>query len=387
MQEFNKERLEFALEKRGLTKKELADLLGVTSRQVTNYLNGTSAPNLNQLALSLNFPVAFFMDDSELPNITADKISFRGSSRMSKRLQKQAERHCDTGIVLNQWFKQEFNLPQADLPDYSDLEPEQAAQLLRLDWGLGDKPIGNLIALLESKGIRVFSLSMETKEVDAFCTWYEGCPFIFLNTQKSAERSRFDAAHELGHLIRDKYSMTHLSDENTSNPDEPRDNIEKNANRFASAFLMPENALRKYQHIQPTIPNLMIIKKEFGVSLVALAYRMYQLNMITEWVYVHVLCKKFSELKYRTNEPEPMEREISSLLKKILSVLKEENIKIDEIAKQLNLSAKDIGDLTFQLVDGDLNRYSKLRLVKCDKHAPDRYQYHLNQDKKLRLVK
>lgn len=366
MQEFNTKRLEFALEKRGLTQKAFADLLGITSRQVRNYLSGESIPNLNQLALSLHFPVAFFTDDSDLPEVTADKISFRGSSRMSKKLQKQAEKHCETGILLNQWFEQEFNLQQAKLPDYSDFEPEQAAELLRLDWGLGDKPIGNLTALLESKGIRVFSLSMETKDVDAFCTWYEDCPFIFLNTQKSAERSRFDAAHELGHLIRDKYSMTHLSNESTDDPDEPRDNIEKNANRFASAFLMPENALRKYQHIQPTLANLMVIKKEFGVSLVALAYRMRQLNMISEWIYVHVLCKQFNQLGYRSNEPEPMEREVSSLLKKILSVLKEENIKIDEIAKQLNLSAKDIGDLTFQLVDDDLNRYSKLRLVKSN---------------------
>ncbi|XXQ69474.1 XRE family transcriptional regulator [Neisseriaceae bacterium B1] len=384
MQEFNTERLQFALDKRGLTKTALADLLEITPRQVNNYFRDKCMPNLNQLALLLKFPVSFFTDYRELPEIKSDAVSFRASSRMSKKLQKQAEKHCETGILLNKWLENEFNLQQANLPDYSDLEPEQAAEQLRLDWGLGNRPIKNLTALLEAKGIRVFSLSMETKDVDAFCTWYEDCPYIFLNTQKSAERSRFDAAHELGHLIRDKFSVQHLACE-SDNPEEPRDNIEKNANKFASAFLMPESLLRKYQHIQPTIHNLMIIKKELGVSLVALAYRMRQLNMISEWVYVHVLCKQFNKLGYRTNEPEPMVREISSLLEKVLLMLKEDNINIDKIAETLKVSPKDIGDLTFQLVHADLNKHRKLHLVSSN---PDKATTRTNPvNQSLRLVK
>src|SRR3546814_6566541 len=41
----------------------------------------------------------------------------------------------------------------------------------------------------------------DTKNVDAFSCWRNGQPFVFLNTFKSAERSRFDAAHELAHLV------------------------------------------------------------------------------------------------------------------------------------------------------------------------------------------
>lgn len=61
---------------------------------------------------------------------------------------------------------------------------------LRRMWGLGNAPIPNMIPLLESKGFRVFSLAEEAREVDAFCTWHEGKPFVFLNTIKSVERSR-----------------------------------------------------------------------------------------------------------------------------------------------------------------------------------------------------
>lgn len=56
-----------------------------------------------------------------------------------------------------------------------------------------------MIHLLEAHGVRVLSLTQECREVDAFSLWLQQ-PFVFLNTQKSGEHSRFDAAHELGHL-------------------------------------------------------------------------------------------------------------------------------------------------------------------------------------------
>ena len=55
-----------------------------------------------------------------------------------------------------------------------------------------------MLHVLEAKGVRVFSLAENTRNVDAFSSWREERPFVFLNMQKTAERSRFDAAHELG---------------------------------------------------------------------------------------------------------------------------------------------------------------------------------------------
>ena len=363
MQTFNRERLEFALDKRGFTQTKLAELLGITARQVRNYVKDEQIPDLNELANLLEFPVHFFTNDEKLPELKSQAVSFRARSRTSKRLEKEALNHSITAFLLNDWLETEFTLSQAVLPDFSDIPPEEAAQELRLEWGLGNEPITNMLTLLEAKGVRVFSLSLDTKDIDAFCTWYENHPFVFLNTQKSAERSRFDAAHELGHLIRDKYSMEHSKNSEIT-ADEPRDIIEKEANAFASAFLMPEAALRLYRHVPITIENLLKIKRRFGVSLVALAYRMHKLGMITDRMYIHNLCPLFAKKKYRTIEPEPMEREISSALRKMLTILKNDGIGIEQIAENLNVSPKDVADLTFGLVERDLNRYRKLRLVK-----------------------
>ena len=63
-------------------------------------------------------------------------------------------------VDLHRWITDRFQLPSADLPDLRDYDPEDAANALRMDWGIGVRPIGNLVHLLEAKGIRVFSLAV-----------------------------------------------------------------------------------------------------------------------------------------------------------------------------------------------------------------------------------
>jgi Zn-dependent peptidase ImmA (M78 family) len=89
-------------------------------------------------------------------------------------------------------------VPQVD-PAVQD--PEATAELVRVEWGLGHAPAPNMVHLLELQGVRVCSQAEECREVDAFSYWYDGTPCVCLNTTKAAERGRFDAAHELGHLI------------------------------------------------------------------------------------------------------------------------------------------------------------------------------------------
>ena len=67
--------------------------------------------------------------------------------------------------------------------------------------GARREAVGNLIHLLEAHGVRIYSLTHENTDLDAFSLYWHGQPFMFLGTEKSAERSRFDAAHELAHLV------------------------------------------------------------------------------------------------------------------------------------------------------------------------------------------
>jgi len=343
MSEINPKQITFARVRRRLTKAQLAKELGVTSRSLQNYETGASAPDpelLARIAKLLRFPQQFFFLDEDMPEIKEHAVSFRKLSKMTDSVKACAFAAGAIAVKVNQWVEDRFSLPQADLPDLSDLSPEEAAATLRRVWGLGNAPIPNMVHLLESKGIRVFSLAEETRDVDAFCTWYEGKPFVFLNTIKSPERSRFDAAHELGHLVRDTYTMQHGQ---THGPE-----MERQADAFASAFLMPKESVTANQPPACTIKYLMKLKRYWGVSLAALAYRFNSLGLVSEWNY-RSLCIEIAKSGYRTNEPEPIERETSQLLSKVLDILQSRKQGRREIAESLNLSVDEINALTFRL--------------------------------------
>jgi Zn-dependent peptidase ImmA (M78 family)/DNA-binding XRE family transcriptional regulator len=368
MSEINPSQITFARVRRRLTKAQLAKELGVTSRSIQNYETGTSAPDsetLAKMAKLLNFPQQFFCIEEKMPIIGEHAASFRSLSKMTEAMKNCALGAGAIAFKINEWMEDRFNLPQADLPDLSDLGAEEAAATLRRMWGLGNAPIPNMIHLLESKGVRVFSLAEEAREVDAFCTWYDSKPFVFLNTMKSAERSRFDAAHELGHLVRDVYSMRHGE---AHGPE-----MERQADAFAAAFLMPKESVVANKPPAFTIKYLVKLKRYWGVSLAALAYRYNTLGQVTEWTYRN-LCIEIAKNGYRTNEPEPMERESSQLLTKVLDFLQSHKLGRGEIARNLCISVDEINALTFKLtrlsvVSGEappqaLSRHPpKLRLI------------------------
>ena len=160
---------------------------------------------------------------------------------------------------------------------------------------------------------------------------------MFLNTFKSAEHCRFDAAHELGHLVLHKHGSP-------QGPD-----IEREANAFASAFLMPKASVLAKAPRQITLPTLVKLKKYWSVSVAALNYRLHALGLTSDWVY-RTLCIQLAEEGYRTSEPEPIPHERSLLLEKVFGALKDEGVSRRDVAAQLNLGADELGALTFGLI-------------------------------------
>lgn len=339
----NPKRILFARERRGLTQTKLAQGLEVDPKSIRDYENGKYSPDrekLKKLAEILNFPIEFFFKEDPYL-IAEDTASFRSLSRASNILKKQALGAGVIAFEFNDWLEKNFKLPAADLPDLSDLDPETAAATLRRIWGIGELPIGNFIHFLEAKGVRVFSLAIEAKEIDAFSVWRSDTPFVFLNTLKTPEHSRFDAAHELGHLVRDTYSMKigHLE----KNP-----NIEKEANEFASAFLMPKESMIAIKPFARNINFLLKEKKKWGVSLAAFVYRLNKLGAFSEWEHRN-LCIFIAKNGYRTKEPNPLQPESSLLLKKVFDLLNKESINKADIANSLNVYREELEKLTFSL--------------------------------------
>lgn len=354
---FNPARLSAARLRRKLSKRALADALGFDEKTIRRYeVEGDIPPpqTLAQIAAVLNFPAEFF-SGPDLDDLPSEAASFRSLKAMLARDRDAALIAGSLAFLFDDWVADRFELPSPQLFELKEpANPEVAAQVLRQHWGLGERPIPNLIHLLESKGIRVFSLSESTRTVDAFSLWRRNIPYVFLNTYKTAERSRFDAAHELGHLLLHRHVGAHGGDAVT----------EREANSFASAFLMPRAAVLAQVPQVYSLNQIVQAKRRWKVSASALNYRLHKLGAVSDWLYrsFNVQLSK----TYGAREPHPIPREVSLLWEKVFAALKVERITKHDIAGQLNLPISEFEGLIFglarmQSIDGSGSAAAKSR--------------------------
>lgn len=353
-------RLRFARVRRGLTKKLLCERSGLSLRTLSTLENETdSDPNeetIAALADALGFPVDFFQGDVlEIPSHEA--VSFRSLKSLTARQRDSALASAAIAIeLLGPWIEERFTLPDPSIPVLPELGPEAAAAAVRSEWGLGAGPVGNVIHHLEAHGVRVFSLVEECKAVDAFSLRRDGKPFVFLNTFKTAERSRMDAAHELGHMV------LHPSyDRSVSRQ------LEQEATEFASAFLMPADGLVGRHSRFPDLIELIEAKHQWAVAVTAYVYRLHALEQISDWHY-RTLFKTMSRLGYRRAEPNGIARETSSILTQVLKHLRLRGITSEDVAEQLAVSRPDLDASLFGLAFFSLPGGGQSQSVKPKPH-------------------
>ncbi len=337
---FNPSRLKLARTRRQLTIKKLAELVGLTPRAVSEYEKErcTSVPKgqtIASISEALFYPPEFFFEEDDIDEVATDSVSFRSLKSMKASHQHAAISAGSLGVMVDTYLRDKFELPKVNLPDLKDSTPEEAATLIRSEWGLGNNSISDVISLLEKYGVRVYSLDEKTAAVDAFSFWRDGVPYVFLNTQKSGERSRFDACHELGHLVLHRESVPQGKD------------IEREADTFAAYFLMPTDTVKKLSGRFFSISDILKLKKSWKVSAMALIVHMRRLEVLSEWQYKSMIIEA-SKMGLRTKEIEGIPKEKSKLLNNILEKLKLKNIGVSDIAKDLKLPVEEVSNLLFR---------------------------------------
>jgi Zn-dependent peptidase ImmA (M78 family)/transcriptional regulator with XRE-family HTH domain len=354
---FNPRRLSLARKRRRFTATALAERAQLAVDTISRLENGNNPPDhetVSKLVLALNFPEQFFFDDDP-EDIDTGAVSFRSFSKMSAKERDAAISAGSLGLQLGAWVEERFNLPAPNLLDLSyETDPENAAHSMRQFWGLGERPIGNLMGLLETNGVRMFSLSENTASVNAFSFWRDYKPYVFLNNFKTAESSIFDAAHELGHLVMHKHG----------DPKETR-SAEREANAFASALLMPARDVRSRMPRRITIDVVLQAKARWRVSAMAMAYRLNALKLLSDWQYKSI-CIELGKRGYRSGEPVGIERETSAIWRKVLTQLWSEKTTKNDIAASLHLPLDELEGLIWNLagVTSDRNTDRGLHTIK-----------------------
>jgi len=346
-----------------LTKAALAEAVGVSTRMVTAYERGEKEPSqrtIAKLSQVLRFPVEFFSGPG-LDEPPMDGASFRALSNLTARQRDQALGSGALALAFSDWIEARFRLPEPDVPQHQGIDPETAAMAVRSEWGLGERPIRNMVHLLEAHGVRVFSLTTDSAAMDAFSFRRGNLLYVFLDTMKSAERSRMDAAHELGHLVLHWKGGARGRD------------CEREADLFGSAFLMPRGSVLAEAPRGGRLDQIIKAKRHWKVSVANLTYRMHGLGLLSDWQY-RTLFIEISQKGYRTHEPDGTQRETSQMLAKVFQMLRDEGVTMGQIAYELRVLPDELSNMIFGLIltpiDGSGNSPQ-------DRGSEDRPKLHL----------
>ena len=252
IESFRPERLSLAREFRIRTKKSLAEAIGTSSSNLTKWEAGDHKPeekHLHDLAWALDFPVTWFLQNEAIGASGQRHRSLKSSLKRQKNRMSAVLSMMDSVAT---YLMEYVEFPEVTLPgggwttsaEISDAEILDAALKTRQAFGFGLGPAGDIIDALESSGVFVARCEVGGTRIDGVSAWANICqhPLILLAADKAnAARSRFDAAHELGHLVlhRDVQPTDYDDD---SEMQEEFDAQERQANLFASEFLLPTEA-------------------------------------------------------------------------------------------------------------------------------------------------
>ena len=339
-----------------LNQTELADLVGVKRQSISAYENGSKTPEpdtMAAIAKNLGQPISYFTRE-DLPTFGERGALFY------RKVGQDTNRRNMACAVYSKWlgelafsFEPFVNFPVLDLPSfeaeapdgrYSVEEIERMAEETREHLGLGLGPISNVVRLLEAKGVIVARVEVPGEKIEAFSFWDGERPFVFLASDKdSAVRSRFDVAHELGHLVAHRW----IGREDIEDPESLKA-IEKEADRFAAAFLLPRKSFPNEVY-SPRLLAFVDLKRRWKVAIQAMIYRCKDLGIFDERQVTN-LYKEISRKRWRTSEPLDgpggIEIEQPLLLKKIAELVVDSGkLSPDGIKALIRLSPEWIGAL------------------------------------------
>lgn len=344
MDTFNPSRLTLARESLGWTKAKLADKAGISARRLSDYENRGHVPppaTATSLATALKVDEAYF-HRGEIHEPTS--LSFRSLRSMPAGVRDMAIASATMTAEVAAWINGRLELQPVALPtDLIGADPNAAADVIRARWGLGLQPAPNLVHLCELMGVRVFALAVQHRALDAFSFWDGEHPYILINARGTAERRRWDVAHELGHLV--LHAGGHHLPTDRGREDE--------ADLFASELLMPAEGIRRDAITVSDLGDVRSYKLFWKVSAISLIRRLHRLGYLSDWQYRNVAIDA-SKAKLRRFEDD-IPAETSPTLTAVLSELRTRGLGPRTIAQDLDLRSVDVRNMFHSLAPVELD--------------------------------
>ena len=316
MSNINYTLLETARLLRQKTQKEVVDVIGISQASLSKAehgLQGLPIEVMQKLYEYYDLPEAFF--------VRKEGVSPIGHLYYRKKL-TVTNKVIDSFIAKIKIYKAIIDelMSAVELPDYTignfvpdeHMSVKDIANKVRYQLKVFNGAVPNLSTLLENNGVIIIKFDFGTEKIDGLTTITDSDrKVIFINNQMPNDRIRFSIAHELGHLV------MHLG-----NPPCSSDEAERQADEFASEFLMPQN------EIMPMLQNinmqtLGMLKKKWRVSMHALVRRAKDLETISHQQYRNFQMY-FSKKGYTKSEPIALPLENPTMWEETLNLYRNE---------------------------------------------------------------
>ncbi|HVV74626.1 MAG TPA: XRE family transcriptional regulator [Mycobacteriales bacterium] len=298
---FEPTRLRLARDLQQASQSELARASGLTPAAISQFESGSTRPGattIDRFAEVLRVPADFFY----MQPVDAHEGYFRSLRRspVSHRRRARAIAHIahDAVVAAGPGAFPAYDVPELPVHDLraDHTQLEEIAHRTRSAMQVPRGPVADVVDLLERHGVVVIRLPLDTADVDAFSLPFADHPVVILGSDKGDRaRSRFDAAHELGHLAAHQEQAWGLKE------------IEQQAHMFAAAFLMPASDIHDELPTYADWPTLFDLKRRWQVSLAALLMRARTLGRLSPEAYLTAV-KAASARGWRRAEPVPLGR-------------------------------------------------------------------------------
>ncbi len=290
--------LRVARQSLGLSQGEAASKINIPQVTLSRYENAVAIPSpevLVRAAQIYDVPVSFF-EQTDVVLGAPLSVHPMWRKKQSVTVKEMDKIIAEINIRIMQIrrmlagveFVPEMTIPKFDIEEYGE-DVEHIAALVRSHWMIPKGPILDLTAIAERAGAMVIYSSMGDSSVSGVTIPVPGLlPVIFLNFDQPADRARFTLAHELAHLVMHRF---------------PNPSMEKQANAFASAFLMPARDIQSaFIGKRIDLSRLAALKPEWKVSMQALLYRAQSLGLVPER-QASYLWRQFSFHRMKIHEP------------------------------------------------------------------------------------
>ncbi len=327
----------------GMSQPDVAQKLSVT-RQYLNKIEGAKDYPSEEFSLALadvfGVDVSYFYRVAgEEPRM--DQVHFRKQRTAPQKFAHQAIAAITLFKKIVSFLDERYDFPASNFPEIvpeSSADIEKAAEVCREYWGISkNAPIANLTDAVEANGSLVAHFQGVSEKVDALSTNEERPLIVRSSAKSSLYRLRFDIAHEIGHRV------LHLG------VDTGDKRTEAEANRFASALLLPRHAFvnefPRGNRIDWEI--VFSLKMRWGVSAKAIIRRAFDLGIVDAVQYrrAHIHFSKTGQSKSERYD-EIGELEESKLLSDALADLAEDEFELQKFYDFTGLNSDTIAKLT-----------------------------------------